>query len=83
MPSSGGFYVEMGLEIIYFGERILLEFLHKTLYTVRCCAYLWGWGSPELDFQMFLIPLFVYLLNSYLLQILSLGRNGDNAWVTF
>ena len=37
----------------------------------------------ELDLQMFLIPLFVYLLSSCLLQILSLGRNGDCAWEMF
>lgn len=55
----------MELEIIYFGKRILLGFLHRPWYTVRCCAYLWGWWGggrvPELHFQMFLSPLFVYL----------------------
>lgn len=83
MPSSGGFYVVMGLEIIYFGERILLGISAQDFVYGEMLCILWGWGVLELGFQMFFIPLFVYLLNSYPLQILPLGRNGDNAWETF
>lgn len=53
----------MGLGIIYFGKRIPLGFLHKPLYTVRCCAHLGDWEVLGCIFRPSLRPLFVYLLN--------------------